>query len=871
MNPEDNKSTTNDQPSSLLHINHMNGKSFKTETEQQPSSTSTTSTTTNEMNEYAFEPRISSQLSCSSLTAGLDEMGIFSSQDSDILLMDDFETGFLKRKVNDITEEEVVTESHDHNTIGQQPPRKKISTQPPSSIKTLPTEIKLSSFSSQKINKNVRKPKTIYKIVVPKKNSNTTGNSKHHQTKSKKGQASSNLRDIQLPNLAISKNEREFSNEENSLQIKAKRGRKKNTTGKDQEIIPLDSNGIFSNLRILFIQNNIGTVRLNLMKEKVKAKGGMVVDTFDTSVTHVVTELPGKNVHKVLGLLDNKSLEGIHVLEPNWVSTSIMYDKLAKTERYEVPLYKPTSPNESQSSTSLAEKTHENMNSGESESQSSHKSYHALKHFKPEKKKQDISLSPIREQSLSPSPIFKSDLEFNTPSYSRTFSSSSNSNYPLSTMDRNKNLKDPLTKLFKDEEKPTDLLSEMIQEARNLTEAGFYSDEGEYSDRMIVEESSDSEEDMKKVYSTLLEHDEKKGHEDSSETALSKKSQENQKYDSFSCMHKHTYGEVEINPNKLIIEKLQILLDHYQRMRDEWRTLSYRKAVSALKKYNKPVSSYKEAIEIPGIGDRIATKIQEIIDTGNLRRVESISKSDEVIKKFSAIHGVGSKAALKWYALGYRTFDDILKNVKLTHAQKVGIECFDDLQERIPRDEVTEISKVVEDAAHSTDPKLQLFTTGSYRRGNPTCGDIDILITRNDSDGKSHSGVLPKIIENLHNRNFITHDLTHTQEDDISGKYMGICRLSGGKYRRLDLFTVPYGELGAALLSFTGNDIFNRSIRLLARKKKMKLNQHGLYKNIARGSGGVSLNEGKLIAQRTEQEIFDALGVPWRPPNERSC
>lgn len=44
----------------------------------------------------------------------------------------------------------------------------------------------------------------------------------------------------------------------------------------------------------------------------------------------------------------------------------------------------------------------------------------------------------------------------------------------------------------------------------------------------------------------------------------------------------------------------------------------------------------------------------------------------------------------------------------------------------------------------------------------------------------------------------------------------------------------------------------------------MKLNQHGLYKNVARGSGGVSLNDGKLIAQRNEQEIFDALGVPWR-------
>ncbi len=75
---------------------------------------------------------------------------------------------------------------------------------------------------------------------------------------------------------------------------------------------------------------------------------------------------------------------------------------------------------------------------------------------------------------------------------------------------------------------------------------------------------------------------------------------------------------------------------------------------------------------------------------------------------------------------------------------------------------------------------------------------------------------------------------------------------------------VPYNEMGAALLSYTGNDIFNRSMRLLARKKKMCLNQHGLYMNVSRGRGGVKYTEGKLIAQRTEEEIFEALGVPWR-------
>ncbi|CAG8745648.1 14360_t:CDS:2, partial [Racocetra persica] len=214
---------------------------------------------------------------------------------------------------------------------------------------------------------------------------------------------------------------------------------------------------------------------------------------------------------------------------------------------------------------------------------------------------------------------------------------------------------------------------------------------------------------------------------------------------------------------------------------------------------------------------------------------------------------VGPSVAMKWYAKGYRTFDDIIQNVKLTRAQRIGIECYDDLQERIPRDEVTEISKRVEIAACKIDPKLLCITVGSYIRGQPTCGDIDILITRNNSDGKSSSDSFLKLLDALREQGLLTHDLTQPNDEKASSRYLGIY-----------LFTVPFNELGAALLAFTGNDVFNRSMRLLARKQKMKLNNHGLYKDISRGRGGVSLNEGTLVAQRTEREIFDALGVPWR-------
>jgi DNA polymerase IV len=82
---------------------------------------------------------------------------------------------------------------------------------------------------------------------------------------------------------------------------------------------------------------------------------------------------------------------------------------------------------------------------------------------------------------------------------------------------------------------------------------------------------------------------------------------------------------------------------------------------------------------------------------------------------------------------------------------------------------------------------------------------------------------------------------------------------------------VPEEEMGAALIYFTGNDIFNRSIRLLARKKGMRLNQKGLYKDVKRGRRGEKLNEGMLVEGQSEKKIFEVLGVPWREPEERIC
>lgn len=74
------------------------------------------------------------------------------------------------------------------------------------------------------------------------------------------------------------------------------------------------------------------------------------------------------------------------------------------------------------------------------------------------------------------------------------------------------------------------------------------------------------------------------------------------------------------------------------------------------------------------------------------------------------------------------------------------------------------------------------------------------------------------------------------------------------------------------MIYFTGNDIFNRSLRLLASTtKNMRLNQRGLYKDVIRGPKRERLTEGELVEGKSEKRIFEILGVQWREPHERWC
>ncbi len=73
----------------------------------------------------------------------------------------------------------------------------------------------------------------------------------------------------------------------------------------------------------------------------------------------------------------------------------------------------------------------------------------------------------------------------------------------------------------------------------------------------------------------------------------------------------------------------------------------------------------------------------------------------------------------------------------------------------------------------------------------------------------------------------------------------------------IELYYTTPESWGATLLAYSSKFGAGIGLRLVAKRKGYKLNQYGLY----RGK--------KIIAGRTEEEIYHALGRPWKKPEDR--
>ena len=348
--------------------------------------------------------------------------------------------------------------------------------------------------------------------------------------------------------------------------------------------------------------------------------------------------------------------------------------------------------------------------------------------------------------------------------------------------------------------------------------------------------------------------------------------------DKLSCMRKNDGKGGDDNPNALTMKFLQGMATHYDKYasgsENSFKATAYRRAISALRQQPELVATRKEALALKSVGESIAQEIEEIVRTKRLRRLEALESdpSNQIRSLFTGIYGVGMQQADIWLARGYRTLSDVKAKATLTENQKVGLEHYDDFHQRIPRDEVTQHKDLMNNVLLEISPDLQCTVGGSYRRDAADSGDIDFLVTSPRlSAGVVLNLVFDELIPRLNKLGYVKKNLT-LNKTRRGTKWFGAASLPGstGPWRRIDIMVAPWSEIGAATLHWTGNDLFNRSMRLLARKKGMTLNEHGLWRDVIRGEQQKKLSQGILVEAHDERKIFAALGVPWLPPEERN-
>jgi DNA polymerase lambda len=332
------------------------------------------------------------------------------------------------------------------------------------------------------------------------------------------------------------------------------------------------------------------------------------------------------------------------------------------------------------------------------------------------------------------------------------------------------------------------------------------------------------------------------------------------KRDAFACFNGAT-GEVKKpNLNEHITQHLEKLQQRAKSQGDHWRAYTNQKALTTLRNLPFRVENAAQVRGKLGIGEKTAQKIQEILDTGHLRRADFTDEHTQTFELFSKIWGAGPETIKKWYAAGFRTLEDLRRSGDLTRQQEIGLRFYDDLQQRIPRAEVEKMEHYLLKTARSISPDILMVVCGSYRRGRADCGDMDCLFT--NKKGSSLDGFLVELVQRLTEAGFLIADLIL---EPRGGKYFGVSRLPGRPARRIDFQIIDVESWPFALLYFTGSDHFNRSMRLWARKNGFSLSERSLTKRL-----GGDLKSTPIPGIHSEEDIFTALGLKYLPPEQRN-
>jgi len=316
----------------------------------------------------------------------------------------------------------------------------------------------------------------------------------------------------------------------------------------------------------------------------------------------------------------------------------------------------------------------------------------------------------------------------------------------------------------------------------------------------------------------------------------------------------------------LIIDALEVIRKKEMMEKQPFRARAYATVIKQLLQKEQPIHSFDDMHDIKGMGEKITEKVKEILSTGQLQSAERIKTTHSVdaFETLQHIYGIGPAKVRELLQLGVQSVEQLRAEVKknpalLNDKQKVGLKYYEDVLQRIPREEMelhrAALPQYLPDEMRAWETEI----VGSFRRGAASSGDIDVLIRVPPSISNSAAKkLLTTYVENMKKAGYIEEVLALGEH-----KCMAICRFADplGQARRLDLLLTPDEEYAYALLYFTGSDQFNVAFRNHAQQMGYTLNEHRL----------LPLTEDRPPPppMKKEDDIFRFLGLRYISPNER--
>jgi DNA polymerase IV len=295
-----------------------------------------------------------------------------------------------------------------------------------------------------------------------------------------------------------------------------------------------------------------------------------------------------------------------------------------------------------------------------------------------------------------------------------------------------------------------------------------------------------------------------------------------------------------------------------------FKVRSYVAAIKAIQALPGPITSMADLpppTKGDGLSAKMREKIEQILTTGSLAISAETRARATALHAFQQIYGVGPKKAADLVAAGYTTVAALRTAAAadpklLNRNQLTGLRYYEQLQERIPRTEMDAHAALL--MGHKP-AALEGIIVGSYRRGRPDSGDIDMLL-RVPRETDDAAAALRAYVTSLQTAGYIREVLAHGDH-----KCMAIAALGAGattvSARRLDLLVTPPAEFPFAVFYFTGSDTFNVAVRAHALTMGLTLNEHAL----------TQVSTGRPVTGiKTERDIFGVLRLAWVEPPDRT-